>query len=165
MFLALLLQARNQGGLPNQARVRKLPDGDWLSLSSFIPSMRVMDDEGSETVRSGGGFRYAALGPQEYWSRVIAGWYSFRGRASKSDVWRYSLAIWMGLALIPLAKDLLVPSAGVYLEVMECLVLYVLLPLAAIPVAATLVRRLHDVGHSGMGGFLLLVLRREQDRP
>lgn len=39
--LVLLLQARNQGRLSNQALVKKLPDGAWRPLSSYIPPMTV----------------------------------------------------------------------------------------------------------------------------
>ena len=47
--LVLLIQARNHGRLSNRTLVRKLPDGGWQPLSSFIPSMTVMDADMEES--------------------------------------------------------------------------------------------------------------------
>ena len=81
--LVLLLQARNQGRLSNQALVRKLPDGAWRPLSSYIPPMTVLDEDGDMEVAEGEADTCErSLAPgwsrQKYWRRVAREWCSFR---------------------------------------------------------------------------------------
>lgn len=153
--LVLLLQARNHGRLSNRTLVRKVPDGAWLPLSSFIPSMTVQDDEGGMSV-IGVDEGPENAGPhwprKKYWRRVIREWCSFRGRAGKREMHEmYSRAglAWLALAGFPALAECgffyyLKPLA----EIMSP-VFYVVLLILAIPLVATMVRRLHDVGRSG----------------
>lgn len=153
--LVLLLQARNRGRLSNQALVRKMPDGAWLPLSFFIPAMTVMDDEreGVEAVTDDGPQN---AGPhwsrKKYWRRVMGEWCSFRGRAGKQELREmYSSVglVWLALASFPsLAESGFSYYLKSWVEVISPLC-YTVLLIVSIPVAATLVRRLHDLGRSG----------------
>lgn len=81
--LVLLIQARNHGRLSNRTMVRKLPAGGWQPLSSFIPSMTVMDADMEESAmpEPETGFEPAipAWTRKKYWMRIIKGWCSFEG--------------------------------------------------------------------------------------
>ena len=83
--LVLLIQARNHGRLSNRTLVRKRPDGGWQPLSSFIPSMTVMDADMEESampeLETGGEPAIPAWTRKKYWTRIIKGWCSFEGRA------------------------------------------------------------------------------------
>lgn len=153
--LVLLLQARNRGRLSNQALVRKMPDGAWLPLSSFIPAMTVMDDE-REVVEAVTDDGPQNAGPhwsrKKYWRRVMGEWCSFRGRAGKQELREmYSSVglVWLALASFPsLAESGFSYYLKSWVEVISPLC-YTVLLIVSIPVAATLVRRLHDLGRSG----------------
>ena len=88
--LVLLIQARNHGRLSNRTMVRKLPAGVWQPLSSFIPSMTVMDADMEEPAmpepETGFGPAIPAWTRKKYWMRIIKGWCSFKGRAGKQEM-------------------------------------------------------------------------------
>ena len=88
--LVLLIQARNHGRLSNRTLVRKLPDGGWQPLSSFIPSMTVMDADMEESAmpepETGGEPAIPAWTRKKNWTRIIKGWCSFEGRAGKQEM-------------------------------------------------------------------------------
>lgn len=155
--LVLLIQARNHGRLSNRTLVRRLPDGGWQPLSSLIPSMTVMDDDGEASAMPGPGEESGGAVPvwtrKKYWTRIIKGWCSFEGRAGKGEMREvYSSAgiVWLAAAGIPSLVECgffpsLSPWAGLFSPLF-----YVILTVLSIPVAATMVRRLHDVGRSGL---------------
>lgn len=170
--LVLLIQARNHGRLSNRTLVRKLPDGGWQPLSSFIPSMTVMDADMEESAmpepETGFGAAVPAWTRKKYWTRVIKGWCSFEGRAGKQEMREvYST---MGIAWLAVAGGPSIVKSGFFsvsplLELLFPLA-YVMLPVLFLPLAATMVRRLHDVGKSGLfliwlavpvAGWLLLL--------
>lgn len=63
------------GRLSNRTLVRKLPDGGWQPLSSFIPSMTVMDADMEESampeLETGGEPAIPAWTRKKYWTRII----------------------------------------------------------------------------------------------
>lgn len=154
--LVLLIQARNCGRLSNRTLARKLPGGSWQPLSSFIPSMTVMDDERevSTAAENGSSSGTAAWSRKKYWGRVIKAWCSFQGRAGKGEMQEVysSLGIvWVALAgLSFLAEFFRVPELSRWMELVSPFLSYAVLPVLSIPLAATMVRRLHDVGKSGV---------------
>lgn len=154
--LVLLIQARNHGRLSNRTMVRKLPAGGWQPLSSFIPSMTVMDAdmEGSAMPEPETGFEPAipAWTRKKYWMRIIKGWCSFEGRAGKQEMREvYSI---VGVAWLAVAGGPAIVKSGFFSvsPMMELFfpLAYVVLPVLFLPLAATMVRRLHDVGKSGL---------------
>lgn len=156
--LALLLQSRNHGRLSNQAPVRRLPDGEWRPLSSFIPLMTVVDDDGSIVETAEGQSASVHWDRKKYWTRLFWAWCSFRGRAGKQEmrnICENLHVVWFCLVGVPLLQELLFSDFDPYLEVLNILLLYVLLPVALLPLVATMVRRLHDVGRSGFWLVLL----------
>lgn len=154
--LVLLLQARNHGRLSNRTLVRKVPGGSWQPLASFIPSMTVMDDDGEASAVPASGELVGNDVPvwtrKKYWTRIIKGWCSFEGRAGKQEMREvYSSVgiVWLAVAGVPsLVKCGFFSSLSPWVELCSPL-RYVLLPVLFIPLAATMVRRLHDVGRSG----------------
>lgn len=152
--LVLLIQARNHGRLSNRTLVRRLPDGGWQPLASFIPSMTVMDAdmEESSMPEPGTGSVIPAWTRKKYWTRIIKGWCSFEGRAGKQEMREvYST---MGIAWLVVAGGPSIVKSGFFsvsplLELLFPLA-YVVLPVLFLPLAATMVRRLHDVGRSGL---------------
>lgn len=162
--LVLLIQARNHGRLSNRTLVRKLPDGGWQPLSSFIPSITFMEADMEE----------AAMPEPEpefrkrYWTRIIKGWCSFEGRAGKQEMREvYSTVgvVWLAAAGVPFIVKSGSFSISPLVELLFPLA-YVALPVLFLPLAATMVRRLHDVGRSGLclvwlavpvAGWLLLL--------
>lgn len=170
--LALLIQARNHGRLSNRTLVRKLSGGDWRPLSSFIPSMTVMDADMGESALPESETEFGAAIPvwtrKKYWARIIKGWCSFEGRAGKQEMREvYSSAgiIWVALASVPAIVKGGFFSVSPLMELLFPLA-YIVLPVLFLPLAATMVRRLHDVGRSGLclvwlvvpvAGWLLLL--------
>lgn len=170
--LMLLIQARNHGRLSNRTMVRKLPAGGWQPLSSFIPSMTVMDADMEESAmpEPETGFEPAipAWTRKKYWMRIIKGWCSFEGRAGKQEMREvYSI---VGVAWLAVAGGPAIVKSGFFSvsPMMELFfpLAYVVLPVLFLPLAATMVRRLHDVGKSGLfliwlavpvAGWLLLL--------
>lgn len=170
--LVLLIQARNHGRLSNRTMVRKLPAGGWQPLSSFIPSMTVMDADMEESAmpEPETGFEPAipAWTRKKYWMRIIKGWCSFEGRAGKQEMREvYSI---VGVAWLAVAGGPAIVKSGFFSvsPMMELFfpLAYVVLPVLFLPLAATMVRRLHDVGKSGLfliwlavpvAGWLLLL--------
>ena len=157
--LVLLLQARNQGRLSNQALVRKLPDGAWRPLSSYIPPMTVLDEDGDMEVAEGEADTCErSLAPdwsrQKYWRRVAREWCSVRGRAGKGEmreVYATLGSVWLAAACLPaLEKYGFFSYPAPWMESVFLGLFYLVLSLLAIPLAATMVRRLHDVGRSGI---------------
>lgn len=152
----LLIQARNHGRLSNRTLVRKLPDGGWQPLSSFIPSMTVMDADmeesampeletgesppfppgrgrsiGRASLRDGAVLKDAP--ENRRCARFIPPW------ASRGWSWQGVPSIMKsGFFSVSPLLELLFPLA------------YVVLPVLFLPLAATMVRRLHDVGKSGL---------------
>lgn len=169
--LVLLIQARNHGRLSNRTLVRKLPDGDWQPLSSFIPSMTVMDAGMEEPAMPEYGSEFGCAIPvwtrKKYWTRIIKGWCSFEGRARKQemrDVYSTVGIAWLVAAGVPSIVKSGIFSISPLMELLFSLS-YVALPVLFLPLAATMVRRLHDVGKSGfflvwlavpVAGWLLL---------
>lgn len=154
--LVLLIQARNHGRLSNRTMVRKLPAGGWQPLSSFIPSMTVMDADMEESAmpEPETGFEPAipAWTRKKYWMRIIKGWCSFEGRAGKQEMREvYSI---VGVAWLAVAGGPAIVKSGFFSvsPMMELFfpLAYVVLPVLFLPLAATMVRRLHDVGKSGL---------------
>lgn len=170
--LVLLIQARNHGRLSNRTLVRKLPDGCWQPLSSFIPSMTVMDADMEEAVmpEPEPEFRNSvpAWSGKRCWTRIIQGWCSFEGRAGKQEMREvYSTVgvVWLAAAGVPTIVKSGFFSISPLVELLFPLA-YVALPVLFLPLAATMVRRLHDVGRSGLclvwlavpvAGWLLLL--------
>lgn len=170
--LVLLIQARNHGRLSNRTMVRKLPAGGWQPLSSFIPSMTVMDADMEESAmpEPETGFEPAipAWTRKKYWMRIIKGWCSFEGRAGKQEMREvYSIVgvVWLAVAGGPAIVKSGFFSVSPMMELFFPLA-YVVLPVLFLPLAATMVRRLHDVGKSGLfliwlavpvAGWLLLL--------
>lgn len=161
--LVLLIQARNHGRLSNRTMVRKLPAGDWQPLSSFIPSMTVMDADMEESAmpEPETGFEPAipAWTRKKYWMRIIKGWCSFEGRAGKQEMREvYSI---VGVAWLAVAGGPAIVKSGFFSvsPMMELFfpLAYVVLPVLFLPLAATMVRRLHDVGKSGLSLIWLAV--------
>ncbi|WP_297667278.1 DUF805 domain-containing protein [uncultured Akkermansia sp.] len=160
--LELLLRARNLGRLSNRTLVRKVPDGDWRPLASFIPSMTVMDDDGVPSVLTEAGTGPEDAGPgwsrRKYWMRVIKAWCSFKGRAGKGELHEVFSGVgvaWLAVAGVPsVVKCGFFPSLSSWVELVSPL-LYMALAVLSVPLAATMVRRLHDVGRSG---FFLVFL-------
>lgn len=161
--LVLLIQARNHGRLSNRTMVRKLPAGGWQPLSSFIPSMTVMDADMEESAmpEPETGFEPAipAWTRKKYWMRIIKGWCSFEGRAGKQEMREvYSI---VGVAWLAVAGGLAIVKSGFFSvsPMMELFfpLAYVVLPVLFLPLAATMVRRLHDVGKSGLSLIWLAV--------
>lgn len=154
--LVLLIQARNHGRLSNRTLVRKLPGGGWQPLSSFIPSMTVMDADMEESAmpepETGGEPAIPAWMRKKYWTRIIKEWCSFEGRAGKQEMREvYST---LGVAWLLVAGGPSIVKSGLFsvspmLELLFPLG-YVVLPVLFLPLAATMVRRLHDVGKSGL---------------
>ena len=106
--LVLLIQARNHGRLSNRTLVRKLPDGGWQPLSSFIPSMTVMDADMEESAvpepETGGEPAIPAWTRKKYWTCIIKGWCSFEGRAGKQEMREVYSTIgiaWLVVAGVP----------------------------------------------------------------
>lgn len=154
--LVLLIQARNHGRLSNRTLVRKLPDGGWQPLSSFIPSMTVMDADMEESAmpepETGGEPAIPAWTRKKYWTRIIKGWCSFEGRARKQEmreVYSTMGIAWLVVAGVPSIMKSGFFSVSPLLELLFPLA-YVVLPVLFLPLAATMVRRLHDVGKSGL---------------
>lgn len=161
--LVLLIQARNHGRLSNRTMVRKLPAGGWQPLSSFIPSMTVMDADMEESAmpEPETGFEPAipAWTRKKYWMRIIKGWCSFEGRAGKQEMREvYSI---VGVAWLAVAGGPAIVKSGFFSvsPMMELFfpLAYVVLPVLFLPLAATMVRRLHDVGKSGLSLIWLAV--------
>lgn len=160
--LVLLLRARNLGRLSNRTLVRKVPGGDWRPLASFIPSMTVMDDDGEPSVLPDPGPEPGGTDSgwsrKKYWMRVIKAWCRFEGRAGKGEL--HEVFSGMGVAWLAVAgapsfvKCGFFPSLVPWVDLVSPL-LYVVLAVLSIPLAATMVRRLHDVGRSG---FFLVFL-------
>lgn len=170
--LVLLIQARNHGRLSNRTLVRKLPDGGWQPLSSFIPSMTVMDADMEEAAmpEPEPEFRNSvpAWSGERYWTRIIQGWCSFEGRAGKQEMREVYSTV--GVVWLAAAGVLSIVKSGFFSisPLVELLfpLAYVALPVLFLPLAATMVRRLHDVGRSGLclvwlavpvAGWLLLL--------
>lgn len=170
--LVLLIQARNHGRLSNRTMVRKLPAGGWQPLSSFIPSMTVMDADMEESAmpEPETGFEPAlpAWTRKKYWMRIIKGWCSFEGRAGKQEMREVYSSV--GVAWLAVAGGPAIVKSGFFSvsPMMELFfpLAYVVLPVLFLPLAATMVRRLHDVGKSGLfliwlavpvAGWLLLL--------
>lgn len=170
--LVLLIQARNHGRLSNRTMVRKLPAGGWQPLSSFIPSMTVMDADMEESAmpEPETGFEPAlpAWIRKKYWMRIIKGWCSFEGRAGKQEMREVYSSV--GVAWLAVAGGPAIVKSGFFSvsPMMELFfpLAYVVLPVLFLPLAATMVRRLHDVGKSGLfliwlavpvAGWLLLL--------
>lgn len=154
--LVLLIQARNHGRLSNRTLVRKLPGGGWQPLASFIPSMTVMDDDMEESAmpepETGGEPAIPAWMRKKYWTRIIKGWCSFEGRAGKQEMREVYSTV--GVAWLLVAGGPSIVKSGLFsvspmLELLFPLG-YVVLPVLFLPLAATMVRRLHDVGKSGL---------------
>ena len=153
--LVLLLRARNLGRLSNRTLVRKVPDGDWRALASVIPSMTVMEDDGESSVLPEPGTELESADPgwsrKKYWMRVIKAWCSFEGRAGKrelNEVFFGLGVVWLAVAGIPcFVKCGFFPYLVPWVELVSPL-LYMALAVLSIPLAATMVRRLHDVGRS-----------------
>ena len=106
--------------------------------------MTVMDDDGEPSVLpdpgSEPGGADSGWSRKKYWIRVIKAWCRFEGRAGKG---------------VPsFAECGFFPSLVPWVELVSPL-LYVVLAVLSIPLAATMVRRLHDVGRSG---FFLVFL-------
>lgn len=161
--LVLLIQARNHGRLSNRTMVRKLPAGGWQPLSSFIPSMTVMDADMEESAmpEPETGFEPAipAWTRKKYWMRIIKGWCSFEGRAGKQEMREvYSSVgiVWLAAAGGPAIVKSGFFSVSPMMELFFPLA-YVVLPVLFLPLAATMVRRLHDVGKSGLSLIWLAV--------
>lgn len=162
--LVLLIQARNHGRLSNRTLVRKLPDGDWQPLASFIPSMTVMDDDGEAAAMPAPGEELGGAVPvwtrKKYRMRIIKEWCSFKGRAGKGEMRElYSSVgvVWAALASVPtIVKGGFFSSVSPWVELFSP-VFYVVLSVLFIPLAATMVRRLHDVGRSGLWLAWLIV--------
>lgn len=154
--LVLLIQARNHGRLSNRTMVRKLPAGGWQPLSSFIPSMTVMDADVEESAmpEPETGFEPAlpAWTRKKYWMRIIKGWCSFEGRAGKQEMREVYSSV--GVAWLAVAGGPAIVKSGFFSvsPMMELFfpLAYVVLPVLFLPLAATMVRRLHDVGKSGL---------------
>lgn len=154
--LVLLIQARNHGRLSNRTMVRKLPAGGWQPLSSFIPSMTVMDADMEESAmpEPETGFEPAlpAWTRKKYWMRIIKGWCSFEGRAGKQEMREVYSSV--GVAWLAVAGGPAIVKSGFFSvsPMMELFfpLAYVVLPVLFLPLAATMVRRLHDVGKSGL---------------
>lgn len=160
--LVLLLQARNHGRLSNRTLVRKLPDGNWQPLAGFIPSMTVMDDDGEATAMPESGEEFQPDLPrwsrEKYWIRTIKKWSRFEGRAGKHEL--HEVYSTMGVIWLPAAAVLSIMKCGFFPSLSSWAgllypLLYVMLAVAFIPMGATMVRRLHDVGRSG---FYLVLL-------
>lgn len=154
--LVLPIQARNHGRLSNRTMVRKLPAGGWQPLSSFIPSMTVMDADMEESAmpEPETGFEPAipAWTRKKYWMRIIKGWCSFEGRAGKGEMREvYSSVgiVWLAVVGGPAIVKSGFFSVSPMMELFFPLA-YVVLPVLFLPLAATMVRRLHDVGKSGL---------------
>lgn len=159
--LVLLLRARNLGRLSNRTLVRKVPGGDWRPLASFIPSMTVMDDDGEPSVLpdpgSEPGGADSGWSRKKYWIRVIKAWCRLRAVPGKGSCTRFfqSGGCVAGRGGSPLFCGMrFFPSLVPWVELVSPL-LYVVLAVLSIPLAATMVRRLHDVGRSG---FFLVFL-------
>lgn len=140
--LVLLLQARNQGRLSNQALVRKLPDGAWRPLSSYIPPMTVLDEDGDMEVAEGEADTCErSLAPdwsrQKYWRRVAREWCSFRGRAGKGEmreVYATLGSVWLAAACLPaLEKYGFFSYPAPWMESVFLGLFYLVLSLLAIP--------------------------------
>ena len=161
--LVLLIQARNHGRLSNRTMVRKLPAGGWQPLSSFIPSMTVMDADMEESAmpEPETGFEPAipAWTRKKYWMRIIKGWCSFEGRAGKQEMREVYSSV--GVAWLAAAGGPAIVKSGFFSvsPMMELFfpLAYVVLPVLFLPLAATMVRRLHDVGKSGLSLIWLAV--------
>lgn len=161
--LVLLIQARNHGRLSNRTMVRKLPAGGWQPLSSFIPSMTVMDADVEESAmpEPETGFEPAipAWTRKKYWMRIIKGWCSFEGRAGKQEMREVYSSV--GVAWLAVAGGPAIVKSGFFSvsPMMELFfpLAYVVLPVLFLPLAATMVRRLHDVGKSGLSLIWLAV--------
>lgn len=155
--LVLLIQARNHGRLSNRTLVRKLPGGGWQPLSSFIPSMTVMDDDGEAFEMPGPGEEFTSAVPvwtrKKYWMRIIKAWCSFKGRAGKGEMREVYASVgiaWLAAAGFPsLVKSGFFSSLSPWVDLLSP-VFYVALIVLSLPMAATMVRRLHDVGRSGL---------------
>jgi len=161
--LMLLIQARNYGRLSNRTLVRKLPDGEWRPLSSFIPAMTVMDADMEESAipeaEPGGGTFVPARIRKKHWRRIIQRWFCFEGRAGKQEMREVYSTV--GIAWLIAAGGLFIVKGGFFsmpplLDLLLPLT-YVLLPVLFLPMAATIVRRLHDVGKSGFSLIWLAV--------
>lgn len=161
--LVLLIQARNYGRLSNRTLVRKLPDGEWRPLSSFIPSMTVMEADMEEPAmpeaESEGGPSVSARIRKKHWTRIIQRWCCFEGRAGKQEMREVYSTV--GIAWLIAAGGLFIEKGGFFsvtplLDLLLPLA-YVVLPVLFLPMAATIVRRLHDVGESGFSLIWLAV--------
>ena len=156
--LVLLLQARNQGRLSNQALVKKLPDGAWRPLSSYIPPMTVLDEDRDRAAEGEANCSRRVLVPhwsrKKHWRRVIREWCSFRGRAGKGEmreVYATLGPVWLAAACLPaLEKYDFFSYPAPWMESVFLGRFYMVLSVLTIPLAATMVRRLHDVGRSGI---------------
>lgn len=156
--LVLLLQARNQGRLSNQALVKKLPDGAWRPLSSYIPPMTVLDEDRDRAAEGEANCSRRVLVPhwsrKKHWRRVIREWCSFRGRAGKGEmreVYATLGPVWLAAACLPaLEKYDFFSYPAPWMESVFLGLFYMVLSVLTIPLAATMVRRLHDVGRSGI---------------
>lgn len=154
--LVLLLQARNHGRLSNRTLVRKVPGGSWQPLASFIPSMTVKDDDEEASAVPVPGELVGSDVPvwtrKKYWSRIIRAWCSFRGRAGKGEMREVYSSVgvaWLAAAAFPsLVECGFFSSLSPWVRLVSPL-LYAVLAVLSIPLAATMVRRLHDMGRSG----------------
>lgn len=160
--LMLLIQARNHGRLSNRTLVRKVSDGSWQPLASFIPSMTVMDDDGGGSPLEEPGETFESPVPgwsgKKYWASIMKAWCSFEGRAGKQEMREVYSGVgvaWLAVAAVPsLAECGFFPFLSRWVGVVSPL-LYVVLAVLSIPLVATMVRRLHDVGRSGLCLVLL----------
>lgn len=148
--LVLLLQARNQGRLSNQALVKKLPDGAWRPLSSYIPPMTVLDEDRDRAAEGEANCSRRVLVPhwsrKKHWRRVIREWCSFRGRAGKGEmreVYATLGPVWLAAACLPaLEKYDFFSYPAPWMESVFLGLFYMVLSVLTIPLAATMVRRL-----------------------
>lgn len=118
--------------------------------------MTVMDADMEESAmpepETGGEPALPAWTRKKYWTRIIKGWCSFEGRAGKQEmreVYSTMGIAWLVVAGVPSIMKSGFFSVSPLLELLFPLA-YVVLPVLFLPLAATMVRRLHDVGKSGL---------------
>lgn len=95
---------------------------------------------------------------RKYWMHVVKAWCRFEGRAGKGElheVFSGAGVAWLAVAGVPsFVKCGFFPSLIPWVDMVSPL-LYLALAVLSVPLAATMVRRLHDVGRSG---FFLVFL-------
>lgn len=114
--------------------------------------MTVMDADMEESAvpepETGGEPAIPAWTRKKYWTRIIKGWCSFEGRAGKQEmreVYSTMGIAWLVVAGVPFIMKSGFFSVSPLLELLFPLA-YVVLPVLFLPLAATMVRRLHDEG-------------------